>query len=73
LCGYWAHDACVGVEEEDCYEYSCDMCNNIKQKWLASMYHCTLKTISHLSYPVIQIIKFILLQNIAPRITLPVG
>jgi hypothetical protein len=32
LCGYWAHDACAGVEEEDCDEYSCDMCNNIKQK-----------------------------------------
>jgi hypothetical protein len=32
LCGYWAHDACSRVEEEDRDEYSCDMCNNIKQK-----------------------------------------
>jgi hypothetical protein len=32
LCGYWAHKACAGVEEEDCDEYSCDTCNNIKRK-----------------------------------------
>jgi hypothetical protein len=30
LCGYWAHDACAGVKEEDCDEYSCDICKNIK-------------------------------------------
>jgi hypothetical protein len=32
LCGYWAHDACAGVEEENWDEYGCNMCNNIKQK-----------------------------------------
>jgi hypothetical protein len=32
LCGYWEHGACAGVEEENCDEYSCNMCNNIKQK-----------------------------------------
>jgi hypothetical protein len=42
LCGYWAQDACAGVEEEDCDEYSCDMCKNIKQNWLALEYHCSL-------------------------------
>jgi hypothetical protein len=73
LCGYRAHDACAGVEEEDCDECSCDMCNNSKQTWLALMYHCSLKTISELSCRVIQIIKFTLLQYIAPRITLPDG
>jgi hypothetical protein len=39
----------AGVEEEDCDEYSCDVCNNIKQKWLALVYHCSMKTISKLS------------------------
>jgi hypothetical protein len=31
LCGCWAHDVCSGVVEEDCDEYSCDMCTNIEQ------------------------------------------
>jgi hypothetical protein len=73
LCGYWAHDACEGVEEEDCDEYSCDMCKNNKQKWLALVYHCSLYNNFLVSYPVLPIIKFILLQNIVPLITLPVG
>jgi hypothetical protein len=31
LCGYWAHAACMGVEEKDCDKNSFDMCNNIEQ------------------------------------------
>jgi hypothetical protein len=42
LCDYWAKDACAGVEEEDCDEYSCYMCKNIKQKLLALVYHSSL-------------------------------
>jgi hypothetical protein len=36
LCGYWAQDACVGVEEQDFDEYSCDVCVTIlsKSDWL---------------------------------------
>jgi hypothetical protein len=42
LFGHWAHDTCAGVEEQDCDEYSCDFFKNIKEKWLALVYHCFL-------------------------------
>jgi hypothetical protein len=64
FCGYWTHEAFTWVEEDDYDEYSCDMCKHIKQKWLALVHHCSLKAIPWFPYPVIQIMKFILLQNI---------
>jgi hypothetical protein len=36
------HDACKGIEEEDYDEYSCDLCKNIKRKWLALVHNCSL-------------------------------
>lgn len=41
LCGHWAHDACAGVEEEDCDECSCKVwVPYIKRPTLE--YHCFL-------------------------------